>query len=245
VVPDRPSATDELRRRGVAAVTELRSLGYPEHEVDAVAGLRAAGDWLVDSTHAERLRGRLRTLLDRHARQDPLSAGLPLEQARQLLGLPDVRLVQALVGLGGGGSEDGATGLALHDGRVVRPDTGAGGLPPAVAAAVRAVRSDLLENPFLAPDALRLQQLGLDRRALGAAVRLGLLASVAPDVYLLPGWQEQATGALGSLDGPFTVAEARRALGTTRRVAVPVLERLDAEHRTVRLPDDRRVLRPT
>ena len=38
--------------------------------------------------------------------------------------------------------------------------------------------------------------------------------------------------------------QARSVLGTTRRVAVPLLERLDADHVTARMPDDRRVVRP-
>ena len=39
---------------------------------------------------------------------------------------------------------------------------------------------------------------------------------------------------LRTLPQPFTVSEARRALGTTRRVAVPLLEQLDARRVTRR-----------
>ncbi|MGF2953429.1 SelB C-terminal domain-containing protein, partial [Mycobacterium sp. THU-M116] len=39
---------------------------------------------------------------------------------------------------------------------------------------------------------------------------------------------------LAELPQPFTVSEARRALGTTRRVAVPLLEQLDARRVTRR-----------
>ena len=48
---------------------------------------------------------------------------------------------------------------------------------------------------------------------------------------------------LAGLPQPFTLSEARRALGTTRRVAVPLLELLDRRGLTERLPDDRRRLR--
>ncbi|WP_407937931.1 SelB domain-containing protein [Mycobacterium interjectum] len=41
---------------------------------------------------------------------------------------------------------------------------------------------------------------------------------------------------------PFTVSEARRALSTTRRVAVPLLEQLDARHATRRGPDGTRTV---
>ena len=49
---------------------------------------------------------------------------------------------------------------------------------------------------------------------------------------------------LAGLPQPFTTAEARKALGTTRRVAIPLLEFLDRARITERLPDDRRRLRP-
>ena len=45
---------------------------------------------------------------------------------------------------------------------------------------------------------------------------------------------------LSGLPQPFTVAEARQALRTTRRVAIPLLEYLDRAGLTERLPDDRR-----
>jgi translation initiation factor 2 gamma subunit (eIF-2gamma) len=45
------------------------------------------------------------------------------------------------------------------------------------------------------------------------------------------------------LPQPFTTAEARQALGTTRRVAIPLLEYLDRTGTTQRLPDDRRRLK--
>ena len=47
----------------------------------------------------------------------------------------------------------------------------------------------------------------------------------------------------GLFNQPFTTAEARQALGTTRRVAIPLLEYLDRSGITQRLPDDRRRLR--
>jgi selenocysteine-specific elongation factor len=44
---------------------------------------------------------------------------------------------------------------------------------------------------------------------------------------------------LAGLGQAFTVSEARRALGTTRRVAVPLLEKLHADGVTERLADGR------
>jgi selenocysteine-specific elongation factor len=48
---------------------------------------------------------------------------------------------------------------------------------------------------------------------------------------------------LAGLEQPFTAAQARQALGTTRRTVIPLLEFLDAAGLTERLADDRRLVR--
>jgi selenocysteine-specific elongation factor len=95
----------------------------------------------------------------------------------------------------------------------------------------------------MAPEAGRLRELGLDGRAIGAAVRAGLLLRVTEQIVLAPGAEAQAARALAGLPQPFTAAEARQVLGTTRRVAIPLLEFLDRAGITQRLPDDRRRVR--
>ncbi|MFD0478395.1 SelB C-terminal domain-containing protein [Nonomuraea thailandensis] len=61
---------------------------------------------------------------------------------------------------------------------------------------------------------------------------------------LLPDALDRAADALAALPSPFTVSDARVALATSRRVALPVLECLDARGITHRVDDDRRALRP-
>jgi selenocysteine-specific elongation factor len=73
--------------------------------------------------------------------------------------------------------------------------------------------------------------------------RGGHLLRVGEDVVLLPGADLLALELLRDLPQPFTTSEARRALGTSRRVALPLLGHLDRTSRTVRLADDRRRLR--
>jgi hypothetical protein len=110
---------------------------------------------------------------------------------------------------------------------------------------VKAVLADLAGAPFMAPEAGRLRDLGLDARAIAAAARAGLLLRVAEQIVLAPGAEAKAVQVLARLPQPFTAAEARQALGTTRRVAIPLLEYLDRAGITRRLPDDRRRLRLT
>ena len=70
----------------------------------------------------------------------------------------------------------------------------------------------------------------------GGVVRLGGL--VLPGTTL-----EVAARRLSALAGRFTAGDAARALGTSRRVAIPVLERLDARAVTIRHADGTRTLR--
>src|SRR5690349_5270317 len=235
--PDPPSAGDLLRRHGFLRPAALAAMGVRGDSPGAVR----AGDWLADPDRWAALRRRLAEAVAAHARRDPLAVGMPLEAARAALGLPDRALAEAL-------ARDADGQLQAEDGylRPARPATaGPAGpsLPPRVAAAVRAVLADLAAAPFLAPDAARLRELGLDHKAVAAAARAGLLLRVAEQVVLAPGADQRAAGVLAGLPQPFTTAEARRALGTTRRVAIPLLEYLDRAGVTQRLPDDRRRLR--
>jgi len=133
----------------------------------------------------------------------------------------------------------------LSLGQPAGPDTAPqDALPGPVSRAVQVLRADLATAPFHAPEAGRLRELGLDRKMLAAAERAGLLLRVSPEIVLAPDADAAAAEVLARLPQPFTTAQARQALGTTRRVAIPLLEYLDRRAVTQRLPDDRRMVRP-
>ena len=235
--PDPPTAGDLLRRHGFLRTAALAAMGVRDASPAAVR----AGDWVADPDRWAALRGQLAEAVAAHARRDPLAVGMPLEAARAALGLPDRALAEALA-RDTGGQLQAADGYLRPAGPAAAGPAGTS-LPPRVAAAVRAVLADLAAAPFLAPDAARLRELGLDHKAVAAAARAGLLLRVAEQVVLAPGADQRAAGVLAGLPQPFTTAEARQALGTTRRVAIPLLEYLDRAGVTQRLPDDRRRLR--
>jgi selenocysteine-specific elongation factor len=85
---------------------------------------------------------------------------------------------------------------------------------------------------------------GLDPAGVAAATRAGRLIRLAPDVVLLPRTVGHVAQALAGLPQPFTAGEAREALGTSRKVIVPLLEHLAASGRTRRLPDGRHTIVP-
>jgi selenocysteine-specific elongation factor len=216
-----------VRQRGFAPGTELRAMGLP------VPAEPVAGDWQADPQRWAALVRRLGPAVERWQRDHPLEPGMPAEVVRHALDLPDPALVEPLVR---------AADLTSAGGRV-RSTAAPDPLPPKVASAVEAVSEDLRARPFVAPDANRLAELGLGNRELAAAVRAGRLVKIADGLVLLPGAEERAAAVLADLPEPFTLSEARRALGTTRRVAVPLLELLDRRGITARLPDDTRRLR--
>ncbi|GAA2756067.1 selenocysteine-specific translation elongation factor [Actinopolymorpha rutila] len=219
-----------LREHGLVRRDELRALGLPELPPDS---LDVGAGWCADADHWADLLGRAPEELAGWEREHPLAAGMPSDVLRQRLGVP-AALLPAVAG---------AARLLLRDGQVRRLGTEAT-LPPAVEKAVRAVEDDLAAEPFAAPEAARLAELGLGTRELAAAVRAGRLLRVTDTVVLLPGAPDQARRTLAALDQPFTLSQARIALGTTRRVAVPLLELLDERGVTERLPDSSRRLAP-
>ena len=181
-----------------------------------------AGEWLADPSAWHGLQQRLAETVATHAAADPLAPGLPAEAARAAIGVPDRRLVEALA----------RPPLVVSDGMVKVAERGVqpagAGLPAPVAAAVRALRADLRAAPFLAPRG-RAAPCARPRhpRAIAAAQRAGLLLRVSDQIVLGPDAGGAGRPHPRRLPQPFTTAQARRALGTTRRVAIPLLEYLD------------------
>ena len=140
-------------------------------------------------------------------------------------------------------SEGPTAALTLRDGRVAA--LAGAGLPPALRTALDELRADLQVRPFDAPEAARLAALGLGPRQLASLVRNGELLRVADGVVLLPGADDRAVEVLATLGPEFTLSAARQALGTTRRVAVPLLELLARTGRTERTAEGgHRLVRP-
>ncbi|MEU8324680.1 selenocysteine-specific translation elongation factor [Nonomuraea sp. NPDC048881] len=217
-----PTAADLLRWHGLLSRAELTAMGA------APDGPPVTGDWFADPGHWSELR---RRLTEQVSQRDQ---GITVEAAARLLGLPDRRLARALV----------AEPLTVRAGVIVDGDRARAPMPPQVEKAVARLRSDLAGRPFDAPTAERLTELQLTGAALGAAMRAAALLHIGRNVVLLPDAPELAVAVLSTLPAPFTVSQARTALGTSRRVAVPLLEYLDARGHTRRVDNDSRICLP-
>ena len=108
---------------------------------------------------------------------------------------------------------------------------------------VAAIESKLKADPFTAPEADELAELGLSTKELAAAERAGRLLRLKQGIILLPSAPDEARRRLAELEQPFTLSAARQALGTTRRVAIPLLEYLDSQRITRRGEEGQRTLR--
>ncbi len=231
-LPDRcdpPDPAGEVRRRGAVRRASLATWGLLEPDAAPPAGIVAVGGWLVAPQLWQSWVQRLAAAVAAHAASSPLAGGLPAAAAGRAAGLPDPALLPPLVT---------EAGLVAESGRVGRPDARAV-LPPAV----EELRARLRTDPFAAAEAAELTERGLAAPVLAAAVRAGRLAQFGPGIYLLPDAAEVAVRRLATLAQPFTLSAARQALGTTRRVAVPLLEELDRRGATRRVDGVRRELR--
>lgn len=232
-VPDLPDPAVELARLGAVTRSRLAATGVitdagPLGDRSGGEPLRdaiAVGEWLIHPRHWERWTAQLRRAADQWAQGHPLAPGMPRETAVRELKLPDPALLNAL--LGAAGLVHDASGVHHPDVRPVFPE--------GVARTLRSVRDRLTETPFGAPSTDELLAWGLTERHLATAARCGLFLRLPGSVVLLPDAPRTAQQRLAALPQPFTLSQARQALGTTRRVAVPLLELMDRTGLTTRV----------
>ncbi|HEY0447677.1 selenocysteine-specific translation elongation factor [Actinophytocola sp.] len=223
----RPDVLVEVARRGSVTRQWLAALGVLGGADPAPTELIEIGEHLVDPDTWQRWGKELGAAVDAHRAAAPLEPGLPAKAAAQAIGAPDLRLVEALV-------RDSGGALLARGGRITRPGT-APGFSNAARRALDEVCRRLAEDPFAAPSVPELAEAGLTREILAAAAAAGMVLRLPGEVILHPSAPQAAATALAGLDQPFTLSDARQALGTTRRVAVPLFEHLDSLGLTVRV----------
>ncbi|WP_106850061.1 selenocysteine-specific translation elongation factor [Blastococcus sp. Marseille-P5729] len=224
---------DEVTRRGAAEIRELESLGYSVDEVDS--DIQQRNGWLISPAQWQSWVDTFRMLTQQQHSRDPLEPSLAEDAVVRSLGLPRREWLSEL-------APD--AGAELVNGRV-QVAGAAPSLGPADAA-LDAIEQRLAAKPWAAPEQHELDAAGLGNRELAAAVRLGRILRLPGDIVLLPSAPALAMRELAALPQPFTTSQARQALDTTRRVAIPLLEHLDSRGWTRRLDGStREVVRRT
>jgi selenocysteine-specific elongation factor len=228
----RPDATEEVARREIVSRRLLVQLGA---DPGAVPGAVEHAGWVIGAGRWARWQADLADLagaaVERAERL--VTAGITEAAAAYALGLPDPELLGELV--------RSRPDLERRDGQIVVAGTGRSLAAP-VAGALAPLLERLAAAPFDAPPAEALRTAGLGARELAAAAASGAVLLLPGDVILRPDAPAAATAVLAGLASPFTLSSARQALGTSRRVAVPLLEHLDRAGVTRRLADSRRVM---
>jgi selenocysteine-specific elongation factor len=168
-----------------------------------------------------------------------LSRPVPLQQAdRAVLRDPGGRVCAGAVVLDADPPGLTRRGAAAARAAVLSGETQAEPSEPTrdvLAPGVEVLAGRLAREPFAAPERPELVALGLGRQEVAAAVAAGRLLRLPPVVVLLPDAPDRAAELLAALPQPFSPSEARQAWGTTRRVAIPLLEHLDARGMTRRV----------
>jgi len=240
---------DELRRAtGGLTASELEGrLGL---EAGAAAeGLQAAaadGRAVLVETHwfdADRWQALETSALEgvRSFHQEhPARSGMPRQALAELLRLP-ARLSRGVVNVmvARGAIELRSGGAVAIAGRL--PD-----LTDSQKMALGRVLERFADDPFSPPKASELAAIGLDAEIRRYIEEQGLAISVAPNLLMLTSAVDDAREKLRILleaRGSATVAEARDALGSSRRTLVPLLEYFDAAGLTRRYGDLRRLRR--
>lgn len=226
---DYRNPAQSLRHRGYALLSELEQDGY---ETSAPpAGVIAFNKWWITAGQVGKWKQALNDAVQEHMAAKPLSVGLPRGAARDVLGVEEDSLLNLAVA---------AAKLESAEG-VIRLPGAAVNLGEAEASVAELERR-LKREPFAAPEAADLRELGLGNKELAAAERAGRLLRLQDGVVLLPAAVAEARTRLQGIEQPFSTSQARQALCTTRRVAIPLLEQLDAKGITRRLDGSLREL---
>lgn len=225
--------TAYVQRVGYVPVGKLQRAGFAVGDPAAPPqGIIAFRQWWIAAREITRWKNQLLVALGKHAQDNPLAAGMPRKAAMDALDLQEDALLGIAVAAAKVEQVDGVLRVPGH-----KVDLGA------AEASVTKLEAWLADDPFAAPEADELQELRLGAKQLAAAENAGRLLRLGQGIVVLPGAPQEAKKRIAQLEQPFTLSAARKALSTTRRVAIPLLEYLDEQGITRRLDGGLRELR--
>lgn len=208
---------------------------------EALARLQCAGEIVLCSEIAtdrktwQQLRERATSLIDEVHKCNPERAGLDLNELRSTLRIQESNVFEALIA-------DLCVKDFVRKGSAIARISHRPLLPADLEPVERRIRESLSHKPF---DPLPRREIEPDRRAqhvLRFLIDSGQVIEVGPDAVLLRDNFEHMKARITefiSKHGPATVSELRQALESSRRIMVPLLERLDRDGVTRRVEDKR------
>jgi selenocysteine-specific elongation factor len=219
------------RAETAAAVSELSERGIAVE----LNGLILDAEWWAN------LRGRATSVIEDEHRAHPNRIGLELARLRSVLGgeMPLSAIFDALI------SELCRNGFA-RSGETIQRSSHQPTLPNPLQPVCAKIRAALAAKPFDPPSRKELAPDTISQQALRFLCDTGEVVKVSEDVFLSSEASAKMRGEIVKLlrsKGSAGVSDLRQALGSSRRVIVPFLEKLDRDGVTRRVGDQRSLAR--
>jgi selenocysteine-specific elongation factor len=189
----------------------------------------------ADSEFWRKLRAKTIGLIDATHKENPERGGIDIGELRSALRIQDPELFESLVA-------DLCEINFARKGSVIARSSHRPTLPVHVQPVEKRIREALTAEPFDPPARKTIESDPQARQVLRFLIENGDITELALDVVLLRASFERMKSQVSefiSKNGPATVSELRQALGSSRRIMVPLLERLDRDGVTRRVGDKR------
>lgn len=230
------------RDRVVVSSSVLKNSWFSAGEILESIGTLAStneialrGELAVDASWWRATIRKAVTAVDAEHKAYPERAGLDLMRLRRMLALDSQQVFDALL------ADLAAEGIA-RTGDVVRRLSHRASLPPALQKIANDIRAALAVKSFDPPSHRDLTATAEAKQALRFLIQSNEVLEINEEVVLLRDAFFQMREAIVSFirrNGAATVAELRQALGSSRRIMIPFLERLDRDGVTRRIGDKR------
>jgi selenocysteine-specific elongation factor len=236
-----------LARQGFARRESLLSKSrFSADEIsEALINLEETGAIIVcqhiaaDGEFWRKLRAKAIGLIDAAHKEFPERAGIDRGELRSALRIQEPEVLESLV-------VDLCEGDFVRKGSVIARTSHRPTLPVTVQPVAQRIREVLTGQPFDPPSRKAIESDPQARQVVHFLIENGDVIELALDVLLLRESFERMKSQVAefiSKNGPATVSELRQALGSSRRVMVPLLERLDRDGVTRRAGDKRTLCR--
>jgi selenocysteine-specific elongation factor len=238
----------QLARDGAARMPQLLLKSrFSEAEIGAAISTLAAdsrltviGPFAADTAIWSGLRTRAMNEIDSWHREQPARAGMLLSELRARIrpGLPLDDLFDELI-------RELCASEFVQARAAIRRASHRPALPSHLQDVGAKLRAALARKPFDPPSRKELSPDANSQQALLFLVETGEAVEINAEVVMAPESEKRATELICRHlreHGPATVSDLRQLIGSSRRVIIPFLERLDRAGVTERV-DDRRMLR--
>jgi selenocysteine-specific elongation factor len=232
-----------LARHGFARRESLLSKSrFSTDEIsDALKNLEENGGIVLcqhiaaDCEFWRKLRAQAIGLIDAAHKENPERGGTDVGELRLALRIQDPELFEWL-------AADLCEIDFVRKGSVIARSSHRPTLPVHLQPVEKRIREALIERPFDPPSRKAIESDPQARQVVRFLIENGEVTELALDVVLLRGSFERMKSQVSefiSKNGAATVSELRQALGSSRRIMVPLLEQLDREGITRRVGDKR------